>query len=174
MPYFSATDVTALVLVCVGLIALYCGYRARHSPTMLPGKKAKLSKYGFGLGLALIGLAIFIYAREIMSPPTAEKIVQRERSQFTLPMEINAMIRWDSIEASGQRVTYVYTLRKTPRGISERFALIAGLRQQITDYICGDRLYRAAIKQHISFELIYKFLDETYPAITLSPGECQG
>jgi uncharacterized protein YjeT (DUF2065 family) len=170
MPYYlSATVIVALVLVSVGIVALYYGYRARRRSS---DKEAKSFHYSRLLGIGSIALGIVLYTWEVMAPLTAEKIVERERSQYTLPMNINDAIRWESIEAGDRRVTYVYLLRKTPRGISERFALIAGLRQQITDYLCGDRLYRAAIKQHISFELIYKFLDETYPPITLSPGEC--
>ena len=157
MPYYLGTTViAALAMVSIGVIALYFGYwryRGRRSSTMLPEKRAKLLQFSRLLGIGAIALGIVTYAWEVMTPLSAEKIVQIERSKAALPMDMSALVRWDSIEAVGQRVTYVYTLRKTPRGISERFALISGLRQQITDYLCEDRLYRAAVERQISFEL---------------------
>lgn len=169
--YFSTAVIAAFALVSVGIVALYYGYRARRRSS---DKNAKFFHYSRLFGIGAVALGIALYTWEVMTPLTAERIVERESSQYTLPMDINAAIRWESIEAAGQRVTYVYTLSKTPRGISERFALIAGLRQQITEYLCADRLYRAALKQQITFEVIYKFLDGTSPPITLSPGECEG
>ncbi|MGH7767866.1 MAG: hypothetical protein ACREQP_10460 [Candidatus Binatia bacterium] len=169
MPYLSPTDVTVLVLSGAGLIALYWGYRARNSSSMPLEKKARVFKYGMLSGLVLLGLAALAYAREVMSPLTADKIVQAERRKVALPIDIDAFTRWESIEASGQRVRYVYTVRRTPRSRDE---LADALRQQITRSVCADKLYRAAVKENISFEFIYKFADETYPALSLSPGEC--
>jgi len=137
---------------------------------MAPEKKTKIFKCALLSGLVLIGLGIFTYAREVMSPLSPEKIVQAERRKFTLPMDIDAFTRWDAVEASAQRVTYTYTVRKIPR---DRGGLTNALRQQITESACADKLYRDAIKQHIAFEFVYKFADETYPAIALSPGECE-
>jgi len=121
--------------------------------------------------LVLFGLAALAYAREVMSPLTAEKIVRAERRKATLPMDIDAITRWESIEAGPQRVIYTYTVRRSPR---DRDALANALRQQITQSVCADKLYREAVKQRIAFEFIYKFADEAYPAISLSPDECVG
>jgi hypothetical protein len=169
MPYFSPTEVAILVLAGVGLIALFWGYRARNSSSMPPEKKARVFKYRMLGGLVLLGLAALAYAREVMSPLTAEKIVLAERRKATLPMDIDAITRWEAIEAGPQRVIYTYTVRRSPR---DRDALANALRQQITQSVCADKLYRAAIKENISFEFIYKFADETFPALSLSPGEC--
>jgi hypothetical protein len=171
MPYFSPSDVASLVLLGLGLIALYSGYSARKSSTMPAEKKTKLFKYGLTAGFVLIGVAVFTYALEFMSPLTAEKIVQAERKKATLPMDIDAVTRWESIEAGPQRVIYRYTVRRSPR---DRDALTNALRQQITQSVCADKLYREAIKQQISFEFYYKFADEAYAPISLSPGECGG
>ena len=171
MPYFNPTNLAALVLVSLGLISLYTGYRLRNSSTMSAEKKAKAFKYGWLAGLTLIGLGVFTYVREIMSPLTPEKIVQIERGKSTLPIDIDAFTRWESIEASGQSVRYIYTVRKVPR---DRDALADALRRQLTDSVCEEKLYQAAIKEGISFEFVYRFVDETYPAITLSPAECGG
>ena len=119
----------------------------------------------------MIVLGLGAYGWEIMSPITPEKIVQAERRKATLPMDIDAITRWESIEAAPQRVIYTYTVRRIPR---DRDGLANALRQQITQSVCADQVYRAAVKQHISFEFVYKFTDGTYPAITLSPGECTG
>jgi hypothetical protein len=169
MPYFSPTDVAILVLGGAGLIALYGGFTARKSSRMPPEKKAKVFRYGLLVGSVLIGLGILTYAWEVMSPLTSEKIMRAEHRRVTLPMDIDAITRWESIEAGEHRVTYTYTVRRTPR---DRDGLANALRQQITQSVCADKLYRDAVKQHISFEFVYKFTDESYPAITLSPGEC--
>jgi hypothetical protein len=171
MPYLSPTDVAILVLGGAGLIALYWGYRARNSSSIPPEKRTRVFKFGMLCGLVLLGLAALAYAREVMSPLTAEKIVQAERRKATLPMDIDAITRWESIEAGPQRVIYTYTVRRIPR---DRDGLANALRQQITQSVCGDKVYRDAVKQNISFEFVYKFTDESYPAITLSPGECAG
>jgi hypothetical protein len=171
MPYFSPTDVAILVLGGAGLIALYGGFTARKSSRMTPEKKARVFKYGLLAGLVMIVLGISIYAWEIMSPITPEKIARAEHRRVTLPMDIDAITRWDSVEAGAQSVSYAYTVRRIPR---DRDGLANALRQQITQSVCADKLYRDAVKQHISFEFVYKFTDETYPAITLSPGECVG
>jgi heme/copper-type cytochrome/quinol oxidase subunit 2 len=171
MPYLSPTDVTILVLVGAGLIALYWGYRARKSSRMPPEKRTRVFKYGRLAGLVMIVLGLGAYGWEIMSPITPEKIVQAERRRVALPMDIDAITRWDSVEAAPQRVIYTYTVRRIPR---DRDGLANALRQQITQSVCADQVYQAAVKQHISFEFVYKFTDESYPAITLSPGECTG
>jgi hypothetical protein len=171
MPYLSPTDVFILVLAGAGLIALYWGYRARNSSSMPPENRTRVFKFGMLCGGVLLGLAALAYAREVMSPLTAEKIVQAERRKATLPMDIDAITRWESIEAGPQRVIYTYTVRRSPR---DRDGLANALRQQLTQSVCADKLYREAIKEHISFEFIYKFEDETYPAISLSPDECGG
>ena len=171
MPYFNPTYLAALALAGLGLIGVYVGYRARNSLTMSPEKKAKVFKYGWLAGLALIGLGIFIYVREAMSPLTPEKIVKIERGKFTLPIDIDAFTRWDAVEASERGVRYIYTVRKTPK---DREALANALRRQLTDSVCEEKLYQAAVKEGISFEFVYRFVDETYPAITLSPAECGG
>jgi hypothetical protein len=172
MPYYLSNAVmAALVLVGTGAIVLYYGYRARRRS---PDKGAKLFQYSRFLGISAIVLGVVLYTWEVMTPLSAEKIVQIERGKSTLPLDINSVIRWESIEAGGQRVTYVYTLAKTPRSFADRLTLISGLRQQITDYFCGDRFYRAALKQHIAFEFIYRFADETSPPVSLAPGECAG
>jgi len=171
MPYISPTDIVILLLVGGGLVAVYFGFRARNSTTMTTEKKAKVFKSGLLAGFVLIGIALLAYAREVMSPLTPEKIVQTERKKATLPMDIDAITRWESIEAGPQRVIYRYTVRRPPR---DRNALANALRQQITQSVCADKLYREAIKQQISFEFYYKFADEAYPPISLSPGECGG
>jgi heme/copper-type cytochrome/quinol oxidase subunit 2 len=171
MPYFSPTDVAILVLVGAGLIALYWGYRARKSSRMPPEKKARVFKYGWLAGLVMIVLGISIYAWEIMSPITPEKIVQAEHRRVTLPMDIDEITRWESVKAAPQRVIYTYTVHRIPR---DQDGLANALRQQITQSVCADQVYRAAIKRNISFEFVYKFTDESYPAITLSPAECAG
>ena len=76
MPYFNPTNLAALVLVSLGFISLYTVYRLRNSSTMSAEKKAKAFKYGCLAGLALIGLGVFTYIREAVSPLTPEKIVQ--------------------------------------------------------------------------------------------------
>ena len=168
MPYFfNKTVIAALVLLGVGMLALFYGYRARRS-------SAKRFRYAMLLAFTLVGVGALIYAWEVMSPLTAEKIVRIERGKSTLPLDINSMIRWESIEAGGQRVTYVYTLAKSPRSFADRLTLISGLRQQITEYLCADRLYRAALKQQIAFEFVYRFADDTSPPVSLAPGECAG
>jgi hypothetical protein len=169
MPYLSPTDVFILVLVGAGLIALYWGYQARNSSSMPPEKRSRVFKFGILSGLVLLGLAALAYAREIMSPLTAEKIVQAERRKAALPMDIDAITRWESIEAGPRRVIYTYTVRRSPR---DRDGLANALRQQLTQSVCADKLYREAVRQGIVFEFIYKFADEAHPAITLSPGEC--
>jgi hypothetical protein len=171
MPYLSPTVIAALVLVSVGVIVLFCGYQARKSSTMTAEKKAKTFKYGRLAGLVMIVLGAFVYAWEVLSPVTPEKIVQAERRRVALPMDIDEITRWESVEAGPQRVIYTYTVRRIPR---DRDGLANALRQQITQSVCADQVYRAAIKQHLSFEFVYKFTDESYPAITLSPGECVG
>jgi hypothetical protein len=171
MPYMSPTVIAALALVSVGVIVLFCGYQARKSATMTAEKKVKVFKYGRLVGLVMIVLGAFIYAWEIMSPITPEKIVQAERRRVALPMDIDAITRWESVEAAPQRVIYTYTVRRIPR---DRDGLGNALRQQITQSVCADEIYRAAIKRNISFEFVYKFKDESYPAITLSPGKCAG
>ena len=88
-----------------------------------------------------------------------------------MPIDIDAFTRWESIEANGQGVRYVYTVRKTPR---DRDEFANALRRQITDSVCEEKLYHAAVKEGISFEFVYRFVDEAYPAITLSPAECGG
>ena len=168
MPSYDLTTLTAFALAGLGLIGLYVGYRARNSSMSLE-KKAKVFKYGLLAGLALIGLGLLIYIREAMSPLTPEKIVQIERSKVTLPMDIDAFTRWDAVEASGQGVRYIYTVRKTP---IDRDALANALRRQLTESVCEQKLYQAAAKQNISFEFVYRFADETYPPIALSPAEC--
>jgi hypothetical protein len=171
MPYYlSNTVMAALVLIGAGAIVLAYGYRARRRS---PDKKAKLFQYSQLLGISAIALGVVLYAWEVMAPLSAEKIVQIERSKATLPMDINAMVRWESIAPGDKRVTYVYMLSKTPHGYSGRLTLIGGLSREITGYLCADRLYRAAIRQHIAFEFVYKFPDATYPPVTLSPGECE-
>ncbi|OGQ77780.1 MAG: hypothetical protein A3F90_20325 [Deltaproteobacteria bacterium RIFCSPLOWO2_12_FULL_60_19] len=169
MAYLNPSDVVILVFLGLGLISLYWGYRARNSSSMSPEKKAKVFKSGCLAGLVLIGLGIFTYIREAMSPLTPEKIVQIERGKVTLPMDIDAFTRWDAVEASERGVRYIYTVRKTPK---DRDALANALRRQLTESVCEQELYQAAAKQHIEFEFVYKFADETYPAITLSPTEC--
>jgi hypothetical protein len=171
MPYLSPTTIATLVLIGLGCLTIYCGYRARGLSTMPSEMKAKVFMCGLLAGLAMIGFGIFTYARDVMSPLTPEKIVQRERSRVTLPMDIDELTRWESIEAGPQRVRYMYTVRKMPR---DREALTNALRQQITQSVCADQVYRDAVKQRIAFEFVYKFPDETYPAITLSPAECEG
>ena len=166
---YDLMTLAALALAGLGLIGIYVGYRARNSSTMPPEKKAKVFKYGLLAGLALIGLGLLIYIREAMSPLTPEKIVQIERGKVTLPMDIDAFTRWDAVEASGQGVRYIYTVRKTP---IDRDALANALRRQLTESVCEQQLYQLAAKQHISFEFVYKFADETYPPIALSPAEC--
>jgi len=152
---FDFMTLAALALAGLGVIGLYVGYRARNSSTMSPEKKAKVFKYGLLAGLVLIGFGMLIYIQDAMSPLTPEKIVQIER--------------WDAVEASGQGVRYIYTVRKTP---IDRDALANALRRQLTESVCEQKLYQAAAKQHISFEFVYKFADESYPAIALSPAEC--
>jgi hypothetical protein len=169
MPYLDLTTLAALALAGLGVIGLYVGYRARNSSTMSPEKKAKVFKYGLLAGLVLIGFGMLIYIQDAMSPLTPEKIVQIERSKVTLPVDIDAFTRWDAVEASGQGVRYIYTVRKTP---IDRDALANALRRQLTESVCEQKLYQAAAKQHISFEFVYKFADESYPAIALSPAEC--
>ncbi|HEY3305409.1 MAG TPA: hypothetical protein VGL70_17950 [Candidatus Binatia bacterium] len=133
--------------------------------------REKLFKYGLAAGLVLIAILLFAYAREFIAPLTAEKIVAAEREKAALPMDINPSIRWESIEAGPQRVIYTYTVRGSPR---DREALENALRQQITKFVCAEQLYREAVKNKIAFEFIYKFADETHPALSLSPGECGG
>lgn len=169
MLYINPIVIAALALVSVGVIVLFCGYQARKSATMTPEKKARVFKYGLLAGLVMIVLGLGAYGWEIMSPVTPEKIVQAERRRGALPMDIDAITRWESVEAAPQRVIYTYTVRRSPR---DRDGLANALRQQITQSVCADEIYRAAIKQNISFEFVYKFSDETYPAITLSPEKC--
>ena len=171
MPYFNPSIIVALVLINVGVIVVFCGYQARKSSTMRPEKKARAFKFGVLVGLVMIGVGIFTYAWEIMSPVTPEKIVQAERRRVTLPMDVDAITRWESVDAGAQSVKYTYSVRRIPR---DRDGLANALRQQITQSVCGDKVYRDAIKQNISFEFEYKFSDETYPAITLSPEKCAG
>jgi hypothetical protein len=171
MPYFSPTDVAILVLGGAGVIALYGGFTARKASRMPPEKKARVFKYGRLAGVVMIVLGASIYAWKIMSPITPEKIVQAERRRVALPMDIDAITRWESVETAPQRVIYTYTVRRIPR---DRDGLANALRQQITQSVCADQVYRTAVKQHISFEFVYKFKDESYPAIILSPGECVG
>jgi uncharacterized protein YjeT (DUF2065 family) len=171
MLYVSPTIIAALVLVILGVIVLFGGYQTRKSATMLAEKKAQAFKYGRLAGLVMIVIGIVAYSWEFLSPITPEKIVQAERRRVALPMDIDAITRWESVEAAPQRVIYTYTVRRIPR---DRDGLANALRQQITQSVCADQVYRAAIKQHISFEFVYKFTDESYPAITLSPGECVG
>ena len=169
MPYFDPTTLAALTLAGLGLIGLYWGYIARRSSTMSPEKKAKVFKYGCLAGLALIGLGIFIYVQEAMSPLTPEKIVQIERSKVSLPVDIDAFTRWDAVEATERGVRYIYTVRKTPK---DKEALAAALRRQLTDSVCEQKLYLDAVALHISFKFIYRFADAAYPEITISPAEC--
>jgi hypothetical protein len=169
MPYVSLTVIAALALVSVGVIVLFCGYQARKSAAMTAEKKVKVFKYGRLIGLVMIVLGVSIYGWEILSPITPEKIVQGERRRVALPMDIDAITRWESVEAASQRVIYTYTVRRIPR---DRDGLANALRQQITQSVCAAEIYRAAVKQHIAFEFVYKFTDESYPAIILSPGEC--
>ena len=171
MPYFNPSIIVALVLINVGVIVLFCGYQARKSSTMRPEKKASAFKYGVLVGLVMIVLGISLYAWELLSPVTPEKIVQAERRRVTLPMDIDAITRWESIEAGAQSVKYTYFVNRIPR---DRDGFKNALRRQITQFVCADKEYRDAIKQNISFEFVYKFADKTYPAITLSPGECVG
>jgi hypothetical protein len=171
MPYLSPTHITILALVAAGLIALYSGYRARSSSRMPPEKKARVSQLGMLSGLVLLGLAALAYAREVMSPLTPQKIVEAERRKAALPMDIDAITRWESIEAGPRRVIYTYTVRRSPR---DRDALANALRQQITRSVCADKLYLEAIRQRIAFEFIYKFADEAHPAISVFPAECDG
>lgn len=166
---FDLMTLAAFALAGLGLIGLYVGYSARKSSTMPPEKKAKVFKYGLLAGSALIGLALLIYIPEATSPLTPEKIVQIERGKVTLPIDIDAFTRWDAVEASGQGVRYVYTVRKTP---IDRDALAKALRRQLTESVCEQELYLAAIKRNIAFEFVYKFADENYPAIALSPAGC--
>ena len=170
MPSFDdLTTLAAFALAGLGLIGLYVGYRARSSSTMPPEKKAKVFKYGCLAGLALIGLGLSSYIRDAMSPLTPEKIVRIERGKVTLPMDIDAFTRWDAVEASERGVRYIYTVRKTP---IDRDALANALRRQLTESVCEQKLYLAAIEQKISFEFVYKFADESYPAIALSLAKC--
>jgi hypothetical protein len=171
MPYLSPTHITILALVAAGLIALYSGYRARRSSRMPPEKKARVFQFGMLSGLVLLGLAALAYTREVMSPLTPEEIVEAERRKAALPMDIDAITRWESIEAGPQRVIYTYTVRRSPR---DRDALANALRQQITQSVCADKLYREAVKERIAFEFIYKFADEAHSPITLSPEKCAG
>jgi len=170
MPYFNPTEMVILLLVGVGLIALYVALRARKSSAMPAEKKERLLKYGLLAGAVLIGLGVFLYAWELVSPLTAEKIVQIERKKATLPMDIDAITTWESIEAGPQRVIYTYTVHRAPR---DRDALATALRLQITQSVCADKLYREAVNQNIIFEFIYKFADPADPLITLSPGPCE-
>lgn len=166
MPYFSAMEIAALGLVGAGLIIFYFGYKGRNSSSM-----PKAFKYGWLAGLAMIGLGMFAFAWEVMSPLTPEKFVQIVRSQVALPAQVDAITQWDAVEASGQRVRYLFSVRKPPR---DRDEFMNVMRRQITSSVCEDKLYRAAIKEHIAVEFIYKFGDESYPVISLSPGECAG
>lgn len=138
---------------------------------MPPEKRAKAFKYGLAVGLAAIGLGIWVYVREAASPLTPERIVEIERGKAALPMDIDAFTRWDTVEASGRGVRYVYTIRATPK---DRDALAKALRRQLTALVCEQELYLTALKQNIAFEWVYKFADENYPAIVLSPAECGG
>ena len=169
MPYFDLATLAALALAGLGLIGLYFGFRARNSSTLSPEKKAQVFKYGCFAGLVLIGLGIFIYVREAMSPLTPEKIVKIERGKFTLPVDIDAFTQWDAVEASERGVRYIYTVRKVPK---DREALAAALRRQLTDSVCEQKLYLDAVALHISFEFIYRFADAASPEITISPAEC--
>ena len=171
MLYFDLTAVAALVLAGLGLIGLYTGYKLRNSLTLSPEKKAKIFKYGLLVGLVLIGLGIFIYVREAMSPLTPEKIVKIERRKATLPIDIDAFTRWDAVEASERGVRYVYTVRKTPK---DREALANALRRQLTDSVCEQKLYLEAVEAGIAFEFVYRFAEETFPPITILPAECGG
>jgi hypothetical protein len=161
--------IVALVLISVGVIVLFCAYQARKSPRLPAEKRAKTYRYGLLAGVVAIALGIALYAWEFLSPITAEKIVQVERRRVALPMDIDAITRWESVEAGTNNVRYTYSVKRIPR---DRDGLARALRQQITQSVCADELYRDAIRRNISFEFVYKFTDETYAPINLSPGKC--
>lgn len=169
MPYFfNNTILAALALFGAGVVALYYGYRRR-----LASVCSMLSRYARAFGIGALALGIALYGWEVLRPLTPERIVENELSKTDLPLNINELLRWETVSASDKRVTYVYIISKTPPTYSERLTLIGGLSQQITEYFCGDRLYRAALRRQIAIEFIYKFADAVSPPITISP-QCAG